>query len=140
MAYLDGDGIMRYEAVTARGVYIDPGCEATVTLERELLHPRAVFRGICHVDHRGDYLVLGPIGTRFDFLTVTWRPSTQLSTGCFTGSVEQFEQQLNAKRGGETHKEYSAVILMIKALRETREPHDSGSPGWENPGEGERDA
>ena len=129
-------GLARWAAVTASGVTIEP--TANVTATAESLLPRSVFRNGCIVSAVKDFMVVGPIGARNDYLTITFRPYFKVTTGCFDGSLSEFAGDVSQKPdmsyglGGQptpnlTKAEYEALIVFLRVLQETRCAHDSGS-------------
>jgi uncharacterized protein YjbI with pentapeptide repeats len=60
-------------------------------------------------------LQLGPIGSRQDYLIATVIDGTlTITTGCFTGTLEQFAAAVAKKHGENRHaKDYNAAIKMI---------------------------
>jgi hypothetical protein len=109
-----------WHQVKERGVTIWRNTPVSVD-EREL-EPRVVLRNGAEVDILKDVLVLGPLGSRADYLTVTWRPKPQITTGCFTGTIEQFEYRVNQMpRDSLTYLEYSSALLLIKTFAIRRE-------------------
>lgn len=117
---IDQAGVTRWTQESARGV-IDHLTEGrrNPNVQVEHLLPRVVFRGDVTLDSYMDHLVLGPIGSRSDYLTVTFKPALQLTTGCFTGTLEQFEALVETS-GGRRQQEYEAVIALLRVLAETR--------------------
>lgn len=86
----------------------------------ELL-PRLVFRGDMTLCDVRDHLVVGPIGSRDDYLTVTFCPDLVLSVGCFIGTLDAFEQEVAMKEPGDSCRiEYEALIAFLRILATTR--------------------
>jgi len=67
------------------------------------------------------HLVIGPIGSRDDMLTA-WRDRDGIgvSTGCFTGLIDEFESKVDEKHGA-SH-EYHDAIALIRRRAATWEP------------------
>lgn len=64
-------------------------------------------------------MVVGPIGSRDDFLTVSWRPAygMWLSTGCFSGSIDAFEKQARVIHGAtRPGQDYAALLNFLTTL------------------------
>ena len=114
----DHKGIDRYEVVTERGVFILEPARAMIGPDRLL--PRVVLREDCEVSDERDVMVIGPIGSRKDYLTVTFRPEVQITTGCFTGSLEQFTAEVEGKDDGLHKAEYQAALAFIVAIVPSR--------------------
>lgn len=102
---------------TGRGVVV---YAEDVRASKDVLMPRVVIRGKASVHRVRDVFVLGPIGSRDDYLTVTFRPCVQVTTGCLTDSLEQFEREVAMKLDDLHRREYEAAIALIKVLVETR--------------------
>jgi len=96
------------------GVHIYP--EADIKIFEETITTKIVFRGPVFVDSFRDYLLLGPIGSRSDYLTITFRPEVRITTGCFSGTIEEFEEELLDKPEGPTREEYKVVMDMLKSM------------------------
>ena len=113
----DNKGIDRWQTVTERGVTND-GIEA---LPDAQLLPRVVLRGTAVVRMPRDYLCIGPLGSRDDFITVTFKPVMQITTGCFTGTFEQFRAEVDLKEEGSLGRsEYKAVVALLEVFERTR--------------------
>ena len=92
--------------------------------DKDSLLPRVVFRGEVLVEVPKDYLILGPIGSRADYLTVTFRPVVRITTGCFSGTLEEFQSELEDKPADKVKQEYTAavdLIRMLSVIKETKE-------------------
>ena len=104
--------------VKERGVTVFP--DARSALDVDELMPRLVLRGEgAVVQHTRDVLNIGPIGSRSDYLTVTFGDGVWLTTGCFSGTLAQFEEEL---RGMNTiyADEYRLVVAVLYAFAEMR--------------------
>ncbi len=83
--------------------------------------PRMILRGEdVRVHSPKQLLCIGPIGSRNDWLSVFFRSRTEiiLTTGCFTGTLDEFEVELNV--GAEpvrdrNKRDYLRAIEFIKA-------------------------
>ena len=63
-----------------------------------------------------DYLLIGPIGSRADFLTWT-RSDNCIATGCFRGTVKEFLAAVRETHGdNEYAKAYRAAVKFIRAM------------------------
>lgn len=62
-------------------------------------------------------LVIGPIGSRSDYLTSYMTDGgIVLKAGCFTGTVDEFRAKLTQTHGENEHaREYTAALVMIEA-------------------------
>lgn len=101
-----------------RGVIVEaPAMQ--VKLPNETLLPRVVIRGQAEIVDLRDYIIIGPIGGRADYLTVTFKPKLQIVTGCFCGSIEEFESELEEKQGVDK-QEYLWAVAFILQLSQTR--------------------
>jgi len=62
-------------------------------------------------------LMIGPIGSRSDYLTsYTTDSGIVLKAGCFTGTVDEFRAKLTQTHGENEHaREYAAALVMIEA-------------------------
>ena len=60
---------------------------------------------------------IGPIGSRYSYFTAyITTEGVKLRTGCFFGTVEEFNKKLSKEHGDNDHaKEYQAALLMIKS-------------------------
>ena len=126
-------GVNRYSNDSPRTLNIYDGAEVAPNL---VLAPRVLIRGPnVRVNEYQHVLYLGPIGSRHDTLTVTFWPSMIINTGCFSGTLAQFEAEIAKKLDSDVKTEYLAVIELLKVLRTIREPHDQGVAGWSDPGE-----
>jgi hypothetical protein len=109
-----------YRQTDARGlVILEPAEVKLVDWQRDSIKPRVVLRGPVKVDQVRDVLSIGPIGSRNDFLTVTFRDGITITTGCMTGSIEDFERELWEK-DGVNRKEYEAAVTFIRQLAKYR--------------------
>ena len=77
--------------------------------------------GDAQVSGAADFFLLGPIGSRRAFLTIHGDENIgiRVSTGCFSGSVHEFESAVTKTHGGSKYeKQYRAAIalalLMVK--------------------------
>jgi uncharacterized protein YjbI with pentapeptide repeats len=64
------------------------------------------------------YFTIGPIGSRSDYLQVfVTNKRVELRTGCFTGSVEQFETAVKSTHDSNTHsRDYLAAVEFVKVM------------------------
>ena len=115
-----------YSAITAHGVIEAKPIEGSRVygLSLTALAPRLILRRSYRINSARDVFILGPIGSRNDWLTVTFKPALQLTTGCFSGSIEQFEAEVLAKRGPPNAEEYEAALVLIRVLAEWRCPKE----------------
>ena len=62
------------------------------------------------------FFQLGPIGSRSDYLLAfNTESGIQLKAGCFSGSIEEFETELDAEHGSNKHgEEYRAALVLIR--------------------------
>jgi uncharacterized protein YjbI with pentapeptide repeats len=62
------------------------------------------------------FFQLGPIGSRSDYLLAfNTESGIQLTAGCFSGSIDEFEAALGAEHGSNTHgEEYRAALVLIR--------------------------
>jgi hypothetical protein len=62
------------------------------------------------------FFQLGPIGSRSDYLLAFNTDSgIQLNTGCFSGSIDEFETALDAVHGANVYgEEYRAALVLIR--------------------------
>ena len=62
------------------------------------------------------FFQLGPIGSRSDYLLAfTTDSGIQLKSGCFSGSIDEFEIALDAQHGNNGHAaEYRAALTLIR--------------------------
>ena len=67
-------------------------------------------------------LQLGPIGSRKAYLVAKLVDgSLEITTGCFTGTLEEFEAAVEKTHGDNQHgQDYRAAIAMMKAWSEAR--------------------
>ena len=70
---------------------------------KKLIGPRPIFQ-------------IGPIGSRSDyFISYTTDAGIMLKAGCFTGTIEEFEEKLTKEHGDNNHaQEYRAALELIK--------------------------
>ena len=63
-----------------------------------------------------DYLLIGPIGSRADFMTWT-RSDNCIATGCFRGTIEEFLAAVRETHGDNEHTQaYRAAVKFIRAM------------------------
>ena len=63
-----------------------------------------------------DYLLIGPIGSRADFMTWT-RSDNCIATGCFRGTVKEFLLAVRETHGDNEHAQaYRAAVKFIRAM------------------------
>ena len=63
-----------------------------------------------------DYLLIGPIGSRADFMTWT-RSDNCIATGCFRGTVKEFLLAVRETHGDNEHAQaYRAAVEFIRAM------------------------
>lgn len=128
-AHTRPDGTLN-QSYHSRGVHIYKEAEVTSALPagfgdfvgdpRQDLIPRIVFRGPVEVSGQLDHLVIGPIGSRYDYLTVTFKPEVRITTGCFSGTLADFETELSEAPRSQTRDEYAAAIGLIRAAAKYR--------------------
>lgn len=69
------------------------------------------------IKNSNDFLVIGPIGSRFDYTTfyITKDNSIWVCCGCFTGSIEDFAKRVRFTHRNNYHaKEYFSAIELAK--------------------------
>ena len=87
----------------------------------ESIIPRLVLRERAFVRQPRDVLCIGPIGSRNDYLTVTFGDHIlQVTTGCLSGSLADFEHEVRAKPEGIDRAEYLVAIDLIKLRAKER--------------------
>ena len=70
--------------------------------------------GSARVSESGDWILVGPIGSRGGYVTWT-RSDNSVATGCFRGSVGQFEAAVKAEhKRGVHHRNYLAMIAFLR--------------------------
>lgn len=72
-----------------------------------------------NIKHNNDFLVIGPIGSRFDYTTfyITKDNSIWVCCGCFTGSIEDFAKKVQFTHRNNYHaKEYFSAIELAKII------------------------
>ena len=71
--------------------------------------------------------VIGPIGSRCDYLTAYLTDKgTRLRAGCFFGDVDTFRAKLEAERGDNDHAaEYRAALVLIEKHAEIWTPKEA---------------
>lgn len=100
-----------------RGVIIRNDC----AVKPDDLMSRVVIRGEMVVERVRQHIVIGPIGSRSDYLTVAFGgDEAMITTGCFVGTIEQFEKELAYKEPGRVLDEYWAALRFIQVLQDTR--------------------
>lgn len=125
-----------YSQVHERGVQVivdKDGSAPEIKHKLDDLLPRVVLRGPIVIKSLRDYAIFGPIGSRNDFLTVTFAPGLWLTTGCFSGTIEEFEAELykmsdptpfvaggGFAKSERERQEYEAVLACIRTLALTR--------------------
>ena len=84
---------------------------------------QALVCGQAVVTETTDLLVVGPIGTRNAYMTICI-PAGTVTTGCFHGSVDEFEAAVAANPTG--REDYIAIIPAIRVIiaNRTREGAD----------------
>ncbi len=90
----------RYSAATQnRGLILEYGAENYVGgYDATSIVPRMVLRGeAVQVRSPKQLKCIGPIGSRNDWLSAFFVSATEIivTTGCFTGTLEEFEAELN---------------------------------------------
>lgn len=113
------DGGRRYSQVQERGVISLVPEEQAPAHVLARVAPRLVLRGQQRAHRVRDVLCLGPLGSRDDYLTVTFGPPLLLTTGCFTGTLDDFVMELEGKLGP-LYDEYRAAVDFIRTLSRTR--------------------
>lgn len=107
----------RWDTVAAAGLTIeDTACVDAPDWLKEKLAPRMVLRGGMTVTREHLPLTIGPIGSRQDYVTVTFWPEVILSTGCFCFGLAQFKEEVARKTPGTVRSEYEALISFLEAL------------------------
>lgn len=69
------------------------------------------------------YFVIGPIGSRHGFLTFGFGGGGEIyvATGCFSGTVEEFEAAVKKTHGESIHAgNYMAAIEFFKGINDRR--------------------
>lgn len=122
-AHKSPTGINYSQNSGTRGVIIEEPVQLGLGVSLELLLPRVVFRDKALIEKQEDHIVIGPIGGRRDYLTVTFKPELQIVTGCFCGSIEDFETELQEKEGT-SKQEYEWALDFIRKLQVTRGRND----------------
>ena len=123
-ANLDGANLARANLARANldGAYLDGA-----NLDRANL----AWANLARANLAGAYLLgdrpiiqIGPIGSRSDyFVAFITDAGPLLRTGCFSGTIEEFEQALEDTHGDNVHaKEYRAALAMIRAHAELWTP------------------
>ena len=81
----------------------DASLDGAIIFERKLIGQRPIFQ-------------IGPIGSRSDyFISYTTDAGIMLKAGCFTGTIEEFEEKLTKEHGDNNHaQEYRAALELIK--------------------------
>ena len=112
-------GRRQWSQINARGVHI--GDPSKVKLAPDFMLPRVILRGDVIVEGVRDYVTIGPWGSRGDYVTVTFRPTLVIDTGCFHGTLAQLRNELEFKPATDTYRiEYEALMALIMVLAETR--------------------
>ena len=76
----------------------------------------ALVYGDATIAKSSDYLLIGPIGSRADFMTWT-RSDNCIATGCFRGTIEEFLAAVRETHGDNEHaKAYRAAMNFIRAM------------------------
>lgn len=110
-------GIERW-TMPERGVTVED--TAQVTLEREALQPAICFRGGMKVAGQRDYLVVAPLGSAWRAITVTFGPPLLITTGCFTGTLDEFRAEVALKPRDRAKREYEALVRFILEVADAR--------------------
>ena len=72
--------------------------------------------GDAQVSKSSDYLLIGPIGSRADFMTWT-RSDNCIATGCFRGTVKEFLLAVRQTHGDNEHaRAYRGAVKFIRAM------------------------
>ena len=74
-----------------------------------------------NIKSNNDFLVIGPIGSRWDYTTfyITKDNSIWVCCGCFNGNIENFLQAvINTHRGNRYENDYKAAIEFAKIILE----------------------
>ncbi len=89
------------------------------------------FRMHNHTSHKitisrsQDFMVIGPLGSRVSYLTITFKPQVILSTGCFTGTLSEFKKAvLNSYKRtsiGFLRQDYLDVIKLVERISKNRQ-------------------
>lgn len=77
----------------------------------------AVIPDLAVIKSDSDYMCLGPIGSRDDFLTAfrSTKKSIMVATGCFIGTIDQFKKQLSQEHGDNFYaNQYLRAIELIQ--------------------------
>jgi len=118
-AHRDSSGSV-YGQTKGKGLVVQEPAEVKlIDWQMDILSPRVVLRGPVTVEKVRDVICIGPIGSRDDYLTVTFRDGITVTTGCMTGSLQDFEKELWDKEGRD-RKEYEAAITFIRQLAKHR--------------------
>ena len=73
--------------------------------------------GNARVEGNADYLLIGPIGSRWSMLTAFREEDggVKISTGCYIGTISEFKKAVKDKHGASEHgKNYMAAIKLIE--------------------------
>ena len=104
----------------ARGVTSDVPPEQ-ITVVESAFSPKMVLRERAIIRVVRDVLCIGPIGSRQDYLTVTFGDGVlQVTTGCFSSTLADFGAEVNGKPDGIAKAEYLAAIELIKLRAKER--------------------
>lgn len=110
-ATIGGSAIVRGRAIVKGAAKINDNA----VIENGIVTGHARIGGHSVIKKTSDYLLIGPIGSRDDFLTVIV-PDQQVATGYFYGTLDDLEDK--ARRVG--RKEYLLLIPAIRAIIENR--------------------
>jgi hypothetical protein len=105
-------GIERW-TVPPPGVSVDDGGQ--IAMPPEAITPHVTFRGGMRAANLKSFMYLGPLGSSRRTLTVTFGPPVMIATGCFTGTLEEFRQELAYKAVGDPYRqEYEDALDFIE--------------------------
>lgn len=82
-------------------------------------------RGHTRIRTGHDWFTIDPIGSREDVMTVTrdHKLGLRITTGCFSGSIDEFKAAVKATHGNNRHaRDYRAALQLIKT-RFIEPPH-----------------
>jgi len=78
----------------------------------------AVVKGNAAISQSVDYICIGPIGSRSDYITFT-RSNGCVTAGCFHGPLAEFVKQVKKVHGNNEHaRAYLALVEYVKAMWE----------------------
>lgn len=79
--------------------------------------------------YSSDYITVGPIGSRDRFTTLNLTTGT-VQTGCFKGTLDEFEERVREKHGDNRHAvSYNKLIAYFRTLVDTQSPVQKSTTG-----------